>query len=219
MDNVMRSILALALTSVLASSAVASMQTAPIERPMGAELRQPSSEGAATPIWRHPDPLPAQIEASLELGDSPDGATLSLLTTDRTSRYRVRVQYETSLALGDSGPHLDFHDWKHCLSSWHEASSEDGLNFVLPVPAEQEETCFPPVRAEEIVEQTRRVLVGYDLGAEADAHWLQIAREAQHAGGGQSYVAISTVRVRIEIRAPEGWRTLSILDFRLPMGC
>jgi hypothetical protein len=210
----MRWILMLALS--LASASAMSAESSP-----GAELR-PSAPASGQPlsIWRHPDPLPARLQIPVELGDRPEGAVLDLLTeAGDTERYRVRVQFETSLALGDSGPHLDFDDWKHCQSAWHDATTRDNRTFSLPMPTPQEETCFPPVASAEIVDQARRALARYDWDEQATAHWLRIAREAEYAGGGQSYVAISTVRVRIEVRAPDGWRTLSILDFQMPMGC
>ena len=74
--------------------------------------------------WTHDGPVPASVAASVELGDDLSGTTLQLQPAKPGDTYRVRVQYETSLALGAEGPHLDLIDWKHCTSAWQPAQAD-----------------------------------------------------------------------------------------------
>lgn len=169
--------------------------------------------------WRYDAPVPAQQQVGLELGDDVAGTTLRLLPADAADgQYRVSVQFETSMALSGEGPHLDFTDWKHCRSGWRPARHLRDLAFVLPVPAEHESTCFPPTTTDEIVAETRRVLVRDGMASDG-AHWLALARSVRVPGELPSYVGISKVRVRIEQRDGDAWRVIHTIDFLPPMGC
>ncbi len=77
----------------------------------------------------------ARIDESLDLGDEIYGGTLKLTPEGgQGDEYRVRVQFETSLGISGEGPHVDLIDFRHCVSEWHVASSDDGRSFTGECP-------------------------------------------------------------------------------------
>lgn len=180
----------------------------------------PSLPGAAHvfPGWRQAAPVPRTQEVPLELGDDVYGAVLRLTPAGGGGEYRVRVQFETSLAVGDEGPHIDLLDWKHCVSEWKLAESAGPLAYVLPAPSEQEAACFPPVAAAEIKAATRAALLREGM-EDAAPRWLDLLAPVAKAGDQPTYVGISKVRVRVETLRKGQWVEVATLEFLPPMGC
>jgi hypothetical protein len=171
--------------------------------------RAPGSGG-----WHWPAPWPASVEVDVEFGDDPAGSELLIGNAD--APYRVQVQFETSLAIGDEGPHLDLTGWKHCRSDWHLAAVLAPRRFRLPVPTDAEAACFPPVSTDELVQAIRTAARqdGFDA-----ARWTSLVPPRARPGDAPTYVAISTMRVRVERRVGGRWQPATMLVFRLPMGC
>lgn len=178
--------------------------------PPASELRE---------LWSGPGPVPARIEAVLEPGE--DGPyVLRILGPDGDrARYRASAQFETSMALGDEGPHLDLDDWKHCRSDWRPAERLDDETLRLPEPRASDQTCFPPTTREELREAVRRVVTTPDRDPEWRTRWMTLASRVSRVGDAPSYVTISTVRVRIEAYDGHRWTLLTTLELLVPMGC
>jgi hypothetical protein len=168
--------------------------------------------------WRQAAPVPRTQQVSLEVGDEVYGALLRLTPVDAGGEYRVRVQFETSLAVGDEGPHIDLVDWKHCVSEWKPAGSAGPLVFVLPAPSEQEAGCFPSVRATEIAAATRATLLRAGM-EDSVPHWLGLLAPVKRAGDQPTYVGVSKVRLRVEALRQGQWVEVTTVEFLMPMGC
>lgn len=163
------------------------------------------------PGWEAEGALPPALEVPLGLGDDLYGATLQLPPVEDAAPYRVRVQFETSLALGMEGPHLDLTGWKHCQSPWIQAQALDARSFVLPTPTDEQQACFPAYTPAELRSAVEALQQEWNDPSLAE-RWL--APDAA-----TPYVAISRVRVRIERQRDGRWETLSELSFVPPMGC
>lgn len=174
--------------------------------------------------WQSEGAVPPSLPVPLELGDEVYGATLQLQPATAGETYRVRVQYETSLGLSAEGPHLDLTDWKHCVSDWEDAEAIDAVSFVLPTPSPEQHACFPkytPAELEQAVHAHAR-----KLGDPSQARsWLDGLR---HTSSGQMspemsgvspFVAISAVRVKVEVLREGKWVEATTVVFLPPMGC
>lgn len=183
------------------------------------EFQSPNRE--LVEVWKAGEPLSRRIEEALEFGDETEGSVLRLLLAEGDpARYRVSVQFETSMAISGEGPHIDLVDWKHCQSDWRPAEPVAGSGFRLPAPSDRDHSCFPHATREELREAVKRELDEYGWEKEQREHWLQLVRQVPKPGEQPSYVAISTVRVRIERLDDRGtWTLLTTIDFELPMGC
>lgn len=168
--------------------------------------------------WRQAAPVPRTQQVSLEVGDEIYGAFLRLTPRDAGAEYRVRVQFETSLAVGDDGPHIDLVDWKHCVSEWKLADTAGQFMFVLPAPNEQESGCFPSVRATDITAATRAALVREGM-EDSVSHWLGLLAPVSKAGDHPTYVGISKVRMRVEALRKGQWVEVTTVEFLMPLGC
>lgn len=186
-----------------------------------AEIRISSIEPASAgsfPDWTQRAPFASRIAVPLELGDEPYDVALSLDRDNGLANYRISVQFETSMAISDEGPHIDLLGWKHCTTSW-KVLQPHAKGFLLPRPSEAESSCFPDATASEIRSALESAL--RDAGIpDADARrWLTLAKSIHKAGESPSYIGISKVRVRIEERAHDGWKHVTMLEFLLPLGC
>lgn len=168
--------------------------------------------------WTHEGPVPASVAAYVELGDDLSGTTLQLQPAKPGDTYRVRVQYETSLALGAEGPHLDLIDWKHCTSAWQPAKAVDAVSFVLPTPTAEQDSCFPAYTRAELEAAVRAHGVKQGDPTLADG-WLPNLDKGDAVGAVTPYVGISTVRVRVEVKRKGVWVVVTTVEFALPMGC
>ncbi|MFT3667952.1 MAG: hypothetical protein QM795_05065 [Pseudoxanthomonas sp.] len=168
--------------------------------------------------WTHDGPVPATLAVPVELGDDLFGTTLQLQPATSGETYRVRVQYETSLALGAEGPHLDLIDWKHCTSAWQPAHAVDAVSFVLPTPTAEQHSCFPAYTRAELDAAVRAHGVKQGDPTLADG-WLPNLDKGDAVGAVTPYVGISTVRVRVEVKRKGAWVAVTTVEFALPMGC
>ncbi|HEY0860294.1 MAG TPA: hypothetical protein VGE19_05210 [Pseudoxanthomonas sp.] len=168
--------------------------------------------------WRHEGPVPPQLTIPLELGDEVYGATLQLQPATPGATWRVRVQYETSLGLSAEGPHLDLTGWKHCVSDWVAAEARDAVSFVLPTPSAEQHACFPPYTQGELAQAVRAHTAAQGDPSQAD-DWIARIGQGDALGTVVPFVAISTVRVRVEVLRKGGWEVVSTLAFLPPMGC
>jgi hypothetical protein len=183
-------------------------------------IEQSGAEGAGLfPGWVGKAPFRKLQKIDLELGDDPYGAILRLGPRAKLDAYRVSVQFETSMAIGDEGPHIDLLDWKHCTSDWKVLKPGKGGDFVLPTPNEAESSCFPPSTTAEIKAALRSALRGYGISGSEARHWLELAGPIDAPGDQPSYLGISKVRVRVEQRGLQGWWPLTMIEFMPPLGC
>ncbi|HEV7269979.1 hypothetical protein [Pseudoxanthomonas sp.] len=168
--------------------------------------------------WTHEGEVPASLDVPLDLGDEVYGATLQLQPTVAGERWRVRVQYETSLGLSAEGPHLDLTDWKHCRSDWQTARALDAVSFVLPTPSPQQQDCFPDYTRAELDAAVRAHTAAQGDAAQADM-WIPRIGHGDALGTVSPFVAISAVRVRVEVLRRGAWVVVSTVTFLPPMGC
>ena len=123
------------------------------------------------------------------------------------------------MGISGEGPHIDLLDWKHCRSEWRPAEPVALGGFRLPVPRDRDHTCFPQSTPAELRRAVQQALDGYAFGAERNRQWLDLVEQVPAVGEFPSYVAISTVRVRIEQLDGNRWSLLTTIDFAVPMGC
>ncbi|MET0580577.1 MAG: hypothetical protein ABWX88_08475 [Pseudoxanthomonas sp.] len=185
-------------------------------------ITQAPVDGAGkTPSWVQKAPFQKRQEIILELGDDPYGAVVQLDTQAKPElhAYRISVQFETSLAIGDEGPHVDLLDWKHCTSAWKIVEVGEDGGFVLPKPTEAESTCFPAATKAEIKTAVRSALRRYGMDDSGGEHWLELADSVNAPGELPSYIGVSKVRVRIEKRIERSWKEVTTIELMPPMGC
>ncbi len=72
------------------------------------------------------------------------------ITTKRTNKFRVSVQFETSSTIMDEGPHIDLIEWKHCTTNWVNLKSTKPNEFTLPKAMLIDKECFPTVSNDEV---------------------------------------------------------------------
>lgn len=168
--------------------------------------------------WKHEGTVPASLTVPLELGDEVYGATLQLQPAQAGETYRVRVQFETSLALGAEGPHLDLIDWKHCTSAWLPTQTVDAVTFVLPTPSSEQQSCFPKYTRKELDAAVHAHAAKQGDPTIADG-WLSELDKPNARVSVSPYVAISTVRVRVDVLRKGTWVEVTTLAFQPLMGC
>ena len=168
--------------------------------------------------WQSEGAVPAKLTVPLDLGDEVYGATLQVQPAKAGETYRVRVQYETSLGLSAEGPHLDLTDWKHCVSDWEAADALDAVSFVLPTPSAEQHACFPKYTRGELEQAVRAYAVAQGDPAMAD-DWIPRVGEGDALGTVVPFVAISAVRVRVEVLRKGKWVEVTTVAFLPPMGC
>ena len=183
-------------------------------------LEMQPAAGELLEVWAGEGALPRSISKDLELGDETGGSVLRLLLAEADeSRYRVSVQFETSMGIGDDGPHIDLLDWKHCRSDWRPAEPLADHGFRVPAPNEGDDSCFPDSTRGELREAVKRVMAQPGWDDRQRHRWIDIAKQVKVVGEMPSYVASSTVRVRIARLDGRSWIPLTTIDFRLPLGC
>ena len=144
------------------------------------------------------------VVEDLELGDSLEDAIVELAWSEHPpATWKVAMQFETSAAVGDEGPHLDLVKWKHFTSTWRELDSLGPLRFHVPVLTEEEQTLFPTYTQQELDVAVR---------AAGGEEWLERMKQ-----GAEAYVAVWVMRLRVIDEAfPDKPFTI---EFLIPMGC
>lgn len=176
--------------------------------------------GNAFSGWSQQAPFKRVHTLALELGDELEGTILSLSTTASPDTHRVSLQFETSMAISDEGPHIDLLDWKHCVSDWKYVSRIQGGNsYRLPGPSEAEASCFPAVTAQEIEVAVLAELQGDSFDEARMQRWLELARSVNVPGESPSYVGVSKVRLRVEEYVDGQWIEVTRVEFTSPLGC
>ena len=179
-----------------------------------------SPGGNAFAGWSEQAPFKRMHTVALELGDELEGTILSLSTTASPDAYRVSLQFETSMAISDEGPHIDLLDWQHCVSDWKFLSRMQGGNsYTLPGPTEAESSCFPSATTQEIEAAVLAELQGYGFEETRVQRWLELARNVRVPGESPSYVSVSTVRLRVEEYIDDRWVEVTRVEFTSPLGC
>lgn len=189
--------------------------------PLQAIIVEPATaNGEPLDVWKHPGQVPERLKIDLEPGDDMGGRVLRVRPAPGgVTRYRVRVQFETSAAISGEGPHIDLLDWRHCRSEWRTAQPEGGDGFRLPMPEDRDHSCFPKATRAELRTAVKQALGEYGFDRESEQWWLDAVDRVHQVGESPSYVAISTVRVHVEQYDGSQWRVLTTIDFNLPMGC
>ncbi len=182
---------------------------------------EPSNAPRASifPGWVRQAPFSGTTRIDLELGDEPYGAVLKLDSAGGEVSHRVLVQFETSLAIGDEGPHVDLLDWKHCASAWQVLQPSASGGFVLPHPSAAQASCFPPSSMAELKAALRSVLQANGTPEPDRQRWMTLADSIRLPGDAPSYIGVSKVRVRIDEQANGQWKQVTTLEFMLPLGC
>lgn len=161
--------------------------------------------------WTESAPFSPRLEFDLALGENIDDQVVDLTTRNgSTDTFRVQVQFETALAVGDEGPHLDLVGWHGCKSPWRAAEQLSPLQFRLPKPTEAEETCLPKVSGKAIRAEVAR---------RGGKRWARLVRNVQGPGSEPLYVAIAYVHITVQRRVSDAWRTVLTIHGRVPMGC
>ena len=183
-------------------------------------IQPTSAQGAAPfPGWKLQAPFAALNTLEMELGDPPYVAVPGLLPAAAAADHRVSGLFETSMAISDEGPQFDLLDWKHCRSDWTALLPDAGATFVLPAPSDAQASCFPAVTVAEIRSAlAARLRADGREGPDAD-RWLSLLRPLASVDDLPISIGISTVRLRIEVRDDDEWRQLTMLEFKLPLGC
>ena len=150
----------------------------------------------------------------LELGENIENELLVLRSAVKQT-FKIEMQHETSMAIGDEGPHIDLVDWKHYTSPWRTikpgVGGVDDNKYLVPQIPEAEFTRFPSVTTKEIVAALRKT------GAEK--RWLNLARTCTGPNRGPCYVSTSRISIRISVKQNTGWKIAHTLNFSIPMGC
>lgn len=159
----------------------------------------------------------ATIEIPMELGNDPYGAALSIRGT-KGAEYRVSAQFETSLAVGNEGPHIDLIEFRHCLSDWIPARTSNGRSFGLPIPTDAQRDCVPKASMPEVRKALREQMTRIGMQDSVD-EWLGYLRDVKRAGDAPMYAGISRVIVRIDVRQDGVWRKFGTVVLLPAMGC
>lgn len=184
--------------------------------------RQPIHVNLETPTHSHAywgsELSPGQtIELVLELGNEPYGGSFRI-ANGGGHEYRVSAQFETSLAVGAEGPHIDLIDFKHCLSERVPAKSSDGLHFALPIPTDAQRDCVPKATMPEVRQALRAQMEKMGMRDSVD-EWLGFLRGVKRAGDEPMYAGISRVFVRVEVKRDGVWRPAGTVVLLVAMGC
>lgn len=153
----------------------------------------------------------AKMSVDLDLGETIENQVIVLNPHPKDSReFRVEQQFETSMAIGDEGPHFDLTDWKHYTSKWEEIQKLEENKFLTAGISESDSTRFPYVSTETI----RKA-----VASRSDSRWLKLAGKCATPNSGPCYVSVSRISFRVSARENDGWKPIHRIDFSMPMGC
>jgi len=152
------------------------------------------------------------LVSDFELGDSVEGQLVSIrVPPDIGADCRVQSQYETSVTIGDEGPHLDLVDWIHHTSDWVDAKRLGRKRgFRLPVLSESDRTRFPEVPVWELRDAV------LERGGQ---HWVDLIQDVEGPLDLLTLVDVSVIRMRVVCGAGATADVVGTLEFQIPMGC
>ena len=153
---------------------------------------------------------PRVTNLDLEFGEAIENE-LIVLRSPVEQTFKVEMQFENSMAIGDEGPHLDLLNWKHHTSPWKEIRPTSANTFPVPEVSGADFTRFPTVTTDEIVAAVRK--------AGGGKRWLDLARTCTAPGVGWCYVTTSRISIRISTKQTGRWRSVHTLNFSVPMVC
>jgi hypothetical protein len=153
----------------------------------------------------------------LGFGDAPERRIVLAPVPGSSPRFRIEQQYETSVSLAAEGPHMDLVDWKHFVSTWEPLDEVASHTFVSRDVVSDE---FPEVTTQEIVEAVEAESRAWEAQGwfEGD-RWIRLAEQCRTPWTYPCGVAVSTVRLRISVRAAGRWKLLHTIEMTVPMGC
>lgn len=164
----------------------------------------PGRESSA-PRVRLTSPFAELAAVQLGLGEDVFGQVLRLSPSG--SRFRVEMQWETSLAIHDEGAHLDLLKWRHYTSPWTELPTEGSGGFRIPTLSDRERRRFPETGLDEI-----RAAVA----AAGGGRWLAVVPPTMVFGDAMR-AGVSAVRFRVSARQASGRPVLRV-EVGVPMG-
>jgi len=155
-------------------------------------------------------PFDKKIDSYLDLGVDISNTKL-FIDSEENANYRVHIQLETSMAIGDEGPHLDLSDWKHCTTEWLSVKPLDKVSFVLPDISSIKTDCFPQLSMDEIKAEVLK---------RGGQRWLNVLeRNIGSDYYDPTYIALSAIRIKIEKQVNSQWQEVTVINFNVPMGC
>jgi hypothetical protein len=172
------------------------------------EIYSPNNN-AFSSTYEFKTPLNENIDSYLKLGDNIDAQVIKI-TSSTTSKFKVSVQFETSLTIMDEGPHIDLTEWKHCTTDWVDLKSVKPNEYILPKSTKIDGTCFPKVSDEEIRSEVRLV---------AGGRWSSLLKGDIDVNNYPLGVSLSAMRIRIQEEINGMWRLVTTINFNIPMGC
>jgi len=99
------------------------------------------------------------LSYDLEVGWTFETQTIVLHSKNSQSRFKVEVQYETSLQVQSPIPEdhsCDLIDWKHYNSKWYPLKEQSKDRFLIPLFMKKGSMPYPKVSIEEIYNEVRR---------------------------------------------------------------
>lgn len=159
--------------------------------------------------YTFPPPYEQITDAYLDLGENLSSKIVRI-SSGESELFRVKVQMESSLTIMNEGPHLDLINWKHCTTEWLEAKKISDSQFKLPVMEKIDPSCFPETTIPEIRNEVLK------RGGE---RWANLIKDSASLNDYPMAIALSSVRIKVEKRAGEQWKTVTIIQFSIPMGC
>lgn len=169
------------------------------------------TDQAPAALWKQAPPFQRRYTLGPELGGSVHTVKVEQGEDAPREKLRIRFQYQTSLALGDEGPHLDLLDWKHCTTAWQSIADPGDGRFDIPPPTPQQASCFPSFGQAELLAAVR--------AHGGEGKWITLAEAVSHAGQGASYVAPSLLRMQVQRWDGAAWIVDLEFDVPLAMGC
>lgn len=158
------------------------------------------TDRAPTALWKRASPFQRRYTLETELGDSVRMVKVEQGEDTPREKLRIRFQYQTSLALGDEGPHLDLLDWKHCTTAWQSIADPGDGHFDIQPPTTRQASCFPSFGQAELLAAVR--------AHGGEGKWITLAKDVSRAGQGASYVARACCACRCSAgTVRRGWST------------
>ena len=204
------------------------VETKPVEAPPPAADKK-AQETSDLPIvigMSQPTHWPADLQryiklakkgptkVNLELGEDIDSREVILNFPDRAVKYRVFQRYRTSMSVSFEGPHLDLEDWRHYDSPWVQLRSLDNRRFRMLASEQIDDLRFPATTKAEIIKAVRG-----RLGESWESRRDWILEGCDGANDNPCLVGVSSMYLRIQKNAGDGWLDVGVVEFQVPMGC